>query len=149
MKANDTQVAGTHYSTPYQHWDLVADTGMGYFEGQVTKYVTRHRSKKGKEDLEKALHFLQKLTELAQTRHWHFSGQHPKHDDLLRYRDANKLTRAEIGIISRMLCWSLIGDLEGLTFMLTQLIEDCYPTPRPAPRLLDGDPDGPNYGKAG
>lgn len=62
--ANQRQVAGTHYRASYQHWDFVADTGMGYFEGQITKYVSRHRKKNGPQDLEKAQHFLEKLAEL-------------------------------------------------------------------------------------
>lgn len=64
MKANELQVGGAHYRAEYQHWDLVADTGMGYFEGQVTKYVVRWRKKNGVEDLKKALHYLNKLIEL-------------------------------------------------------------------------------------
>jgi hypothetical protein len=64
VTANDRQVAGTHYQAPYQHWDLVADTEMGYFEAQVTKYAIRHSKKNGLQDLEKALHFLDKYAEV-------------------------------------------------------------------------------------
>lgn len=64
-KANDVQVGGEHYrSAKYQHWDFAADNRMGYFEGQITKYVTRWRKKNGVQDLEKALHFADKLYEL-------------------------------------------------------------------------------------
>lgn len=69
MAANDRQVGGDHYTVatgvcPHcrgiiQHWDLYGD--MPYLVGQVTKYATR--SKNGFEDLEKAMHFLQKLIE--------------------------------------------------------------------------------------
>lgn len=69
MAANDRQVGGEHYreatgKCPHcggeiQHWDLYAD--LPYLVGQVTKYATR--SKNGIEDLEKAMHFLQKLAE--------------------------------------------------------------------------------------
>lgn len=62
--ANDTQVAGTHYKTEYQHWDLVWDTGMGYFPGQITKYLFRHSKKNGLQDVQKALHFATKYAEL-------------------------------------------------------------------------------------
>ena len=64
MSANETQVAGSHYQTEYQHWDAVLDILENrYLEGQVTKYVTRWRKKNGVEDLRKALHFLDKLIE--------------------------------------------------------------------------------------
>ena len=62
--ANARQVAGTHYRTAFQHWDLVAEAGMGYFDGQVTKYVSRWRKKNGLQDLEKAKHFAEKYYEL-------------------------------------------------------------------------------------
>lgn len=65
QQANDTQVAGTHYRSAIQHWDFVAARGLGYFEGQVTKYLTRWRKKNGAQDLQKARHFLAKLIELA------------------------------------------------------------------------------------
>ncbi len=67
-KANDRQVGGQHYNTPIQHWDYVVANELGYFEGQITKYVTRWRSKNGLEDLEKARHFLDKLIEVETDR---------------------------------------------------------------------------------
>ena len=63
--ANSTQVGGAHYASSIQHWDFVASRKLGYFEGQVTKYVSRWRKKNGAQDLEKAAHFLAKLQELA------------------------------------------------------------------------------------
>lgn len=67
MSANDTQVAGQHYQSTYQHWDLCLEALQNrYLEGQVTKYVYRWRKKNGLQDLEKALHFLEKLKEAAQ-----------------------------------------------------------------------------------
>ena len=61
--ANDRQVGGSHYRTSYQHWDLAVFTDMGYLDGCVTKYVTRWRKKDGTKDLQKALHYLNKLIE--------------------------------------------------------------------------------------
>jgi hypothetical protein len=65
-KANEKQVGGKHYFSPtgHQHWDMVVDHQLNYFEGQVTKYVMRARKKNGKQDLEKALHFLEKYLEV-------------------------------------------------------------------------------------
>jgi len=63
-EANTTQVGGAHYRTEYQHWDLVWDTGMGYFPGQITKYVSRHSKKNGLQDVRKAAHFAAKYAEL-------------------------------------------------------------------------------------
>jgi hypothetical protein len=95
MIANETQVGGTHYRTPFQHWDLAHELDLGYFEGQVSKYLTRHRFKKGKEDAEKALHFAKKLHELALS-----SARQPRHKfttiaRMTEYAESNKLLPLE------------------------------------------------------
>lgn len=66
MKANDLQVGGSHYqSDGEQHWDRMYRLyGRGYFVGCITKYVERYHLKNGAEDLQKALHFTEKLLEL-------------------------------------------------------------------------------------
>ena len=53
--ANDTQVGGQHYKVKtIQPWDYIAANGLGYFEGNIVKYVTRWRDKGGVDDLRKA-----------------------------------------------------------------------------------------------
>ena len=47
-----------------QPWDYIAANALGYFEGNVIKYVSRWRDKGGVEDLRKARHYLDKLIEL-------------------------------------------------------------------------------------
>ena len=65
MNALDKQVAGDHYKdqaiqpVEYIHANLI-----GYFEGNVIKYVTRWRKKNGIADLEKAKHYIELLIEL-------------------------------------------------------------------------------------
>lgn len=65
--ANTRQVGGTHYQSPYQHWDLVVKIGLDYLGAQVIKYLTRYRKKNGLQDVEKAGHFLDKLIECSHT----------------------------------------------------------------------------------
>jgi Protein of unknwon function (DUF3310) len=66
--ANERQVGGAHYkakrSGQMEHWDIVWTWGLDYFQGQITKYVMRHKEKGGVQDLEKAKHFLEKYIEL-------------------------------------------------------------------------------------
>jgi hypothetical protein len=64
MTANQRQVGGQHYQSDYQHWDLAVFLGLGYLEASSTKYVSRWRKKGGIQDLEKALHYLDKLIEV-------------------------------------------------------------------------------------
>lgn len=62
--ANARQVGGAHYGlNDVQHWDLVVLFGWDYFQGQIIKYVMRHKKKHGLEDLKKASHFLEKYIE--------------------------------------------------------------------------------------
>lgn len=57
-----TQVGGDHYKgMAIQPVEYVHANGIGYFEGNVIKYVSRWRQKNGVEDLKKAIHFLQLL----------------------------------------------------------------------------------------
>lgn len=64
MPANDKQIGGTHYQTPIQPWDFIVANNIGFLEGNAIKYAARHRQKNGKEDLEKAIHYLQKAIEV-------------------------------------------------------------------------------------
>ena len=66
--ANDRQVGGTHYQTDgLQHWDLMAFIRADYFTGCITKYLSRYVKKNGREDLEKARHFIEKYHSLNDT----------------------------------------------------------------------------------
>jgi hypothetical protein len=65
MNANEVQVAGDHYKDKaIQPWDFIAGNKLGYFEGNIVKYVSRWRDKGGIDDLRKARHYLDKLIEL-------------------------------------------------------------------------------------
>lgn len=62
MNPNETQIGGSHYRAKLQHWDYaVYALGNRYLEGNITKYVVRHKKKNGTQDLEKAAHYLEKL----------------------------------------------------------------------------------------
>ena len=63
--ANAMQIGGMHYKAKeIQPWDYIAANQIGYFEGNVIKYVSRWREKGGIDDLKKARHYLDKLIEL-------------------------------------------------------------------------------------
>ena len=69
QKANDRQEGGSHYKTKaIQPWDYVAANDLGYFEGNVIKYVTRFKDKHGIADLRKARHYLDKLIEVEEAK---------------------------------------------------------------------------------
>jgi len=62
---NKTQIGGDHYRLKaIQPWDYIAANRLGFFEGNVVKYVSRWKDKGGVDDLRKARHYLDKLIEI-------------------------------------------------------------------------------------
>ena len=53
------QVGGSHYKLPIEPIDYIEKNNLNYCEGNVVKYVTRHKNKKGAEDIKKAIHYLE------------------------------------------------------------------------------------------
>lgn len=65
QSALDVQVAGNHYKDlPIQPVEYIYANALGYFEGNVVKYISRWRKKNGIADLEKAKHYIDLLIEL-------------------------------------------------------------------------------------
>jgi hypothetical protein len=63
--ALDKQVSGNHYKDcGIQPIEYIHANNLNYFEGNAVKYITRHRKKNGKADIEKAIHYLELLLEL-------------------------------------------------------------------------------------
>lgn len=58
------QEGGDHYQLPIQPVEYIYANNIGYFEGNVIKYVTRWKNKNGIEDLQKAKHYLEMLIAL-------------------------------------------------------------------------------------
>jgi hypothetical protein len=66
VSANAVQVGGGHYQgKAIQPWDYIVSNRLGYLEGNVVKYVSRWQDKGGRQDLEKARHYLDKLLEVT------------------------------------------------------------------------------------
>jgi hypothetical protein len=53
------QVGGNHYKGAIEPWEAMLAWGLDPWACNVIKYVQRHRKKGGKQDLEKALHYLE------------------------------------------------------------------------------------------
>jgi len=68
VSANDKQVSGSHYKSSIQPWDYIIAHDLNYLEGNIIKYITRHRDKNGLEDLKKAQHYLEKLIEVEENK---------------------------------------------------------------------------------
>ncbi|WPH58251.1 hypothetical protein SEA_LUCKYSOCKE_107 [Streptomyces phage LuckySocke] len=59
----EKQVGGTHYKGSLQPIDVIDAWGLDFYEGSALKYLARHRKKNGREDIEKAIHYLELLLE--------------------------------------------------------------------------------------
>ena len=60
----DRQEGGSHYDLPIQPLEYIHANGLGYIEGNIIKYATRHSSKNGAEDIKKIIHYCELLLEL-------------------------------------------------------------------------------------
>ena len=64
MSAYNKQIGGSHYKKmKIQPSKFVIENELLFPEGNVIKYICRHRYKNGKEDLEKAIHFIEMIIE--------------------------------------------------------------------------------------
>jgi hypothetical protein len=65
VSALDKQVSGSHYKDKgIQPIVYIHANDLGFCEGNVIKYVTRHKEKNGAADIKKAIHYLELLLEL-------------------------------------------------------------------------------------
>ena len=62
------QVGGNHYAMhKIQPWDIIDEYQLDYYEGNVIKYTLRRKDPtKRKEDLQKAMHYLEKCISRCQ-----------------------------------------------------------------------------------
>lgn len=62
--ARDTQVGGEHYAAKsIQPWDIIDAHNLDFYEGNAVKYILR-RKNNHIEDLQKAIHYLEKKIEM-------------------------------------------------------------------------------------
>jgi hypothetical protein len=99
MSANERQVGGQHYGpgSTIQHWDWAR--GLPYLSGVLTKYVCRHKTSGKPNDLEKALHYAEKIEEP------------PKIVTLEALREVYQLTPLELEICQRAMSGDTVIDL--------------------------------------
>lgn len=63
--ALETQVGGSHYKNfKIQPVEFIHANNIPFLEGNVIKYVMRHKEKNGKQDLLKAKHYIDLLIEM-------------------------------------------------------------------------------------
>ena len=115
------QVGGEHYKSAYQPIEFITRFQLLMIEGNLVKYITRHYKKNGKEDLEKAYHYLT----LGDTFNCYWLV--PKNisrsffiEELNRYAKDNNITELEYSVIYEC----LIGDRDYGMRVLGSLINN-------------------------
>lgn len=65
LTALDAQEGGNHYKgLKIQPVEYIGANGLDYFQGNVVKYITRHKTKNGAEDIRKAIHYCQLILQM-------------------------------------------------------------------------------------
>lgn len=70
ITASERQVGGDHYKTlPIQPSHYIRANGLGWYEGNIVKYISRYKQKGQEKDIEKVIHYAELiLEELEQER---------------------------------------------------------------------------------
>ena len=64
MSAHKKQIGGDHYKKmAIQPSHYIVKNKLGWYEGNIVKYITRHSIKGGRQDIEKVIHYAQLLIE--------------------------------------------------------------------------------------
>ncbi len=65
LSALDVQVGGDHYKQfIIQPVEFIVHNNIGFLEGNVIKYIARHKHKNGADDIRKAMHYCELILDL-------------------------------------------------------------------------------------
>lgn len=139
---NDVQIGGGHYKgSTYQHWDWACDVGLGFLEGNASKYLARWDSKGTPEqDLKKARHYIQKIAYMHRTAGY----QGPSASDelcLLRFFSESGITVESAALCWKVSTWRTHCDLKVILSGINDLLDSLVSLTVPAPPLTEPAPD--------
>ena len=64
-RATDVQVGGNHYKDfKIMPVEYISKNKLDFLEGNIVKYISRHRNKNGAEDIRKIIHYAELILEL-------------------------------------------------------------------------------------
>lgn len=122
MKATDTQIGGNHYKQfKVQPIEFCMKNGLNACQTNIVKYICRYKHKNGKEDLLKALHYVELLMEF---RHEGLGTNYSNNTmSVAAFYKANSLSLEQYNILE---C-ALHGDLFSAVTQISVLIKTEYP----------------------
>ena len=123
MSANDRQHGGDHYKNgKLEHWDVCERYGIGYLESAGTKYLSRWRNKAGLLDLDKSLHYLDKLIDLVAEGVRLPRGIVPRAILTMFFEAQQIQTKWEESLLTQFFRWETLEDLVRLRDDLADFI---------------------------
>lgn len=109
MDALNGQVGGDHYKDMgMQPIVLITKAGCDFIQGNIIKYVTRHRRKNGKEDIDKCIHYAHLALELLPDRREYLNT-----GLAYNYALANSLTAEETKVIVAAVQRDFLGVIQA------------------------------------
>lgn len=86
------QEGGSHYETPIQPIQYIHANDLGFIEGNIIKYATRHKAKNGAEDIKKIIHYCELLLELE---YGESQEEKLRESDSSEHREGNKPSKPQ------------------------------------------------------
>ena len=142
MSANEKQIAGDHYKVKkggVEHWDYCIGANVPNLEYNASKYVTRWRNKNGTQDLEKALHIVEKRIESIQQGVGIFRSVNRKEGMFNRFIEDNAVPHKERVIIDLIMHWKRVDQLYEAHAQIMDMITAEAGAAEPTPAYVNQD----------
>lgn len=142
---NEKQVGGNHYKKArFQPWDW-DKYGVGGHEWTAIKYITRYKLKEGKQDLEKAIHYIEKLA-FEYSNNGRQNGSRRRPITELRQVMDDYVSQNELSRLQESAIWNIINWHNELSFgLIVCCIQDLIAAEYHTDRIQD-DPKYPDTG---
>lgn len=143
MRASDRQVGGNHYEAEVQHWDYAVRSETPNLEYAASKYVARWRNKNGVQDLEKAIHYLEKRIESVNLHIGTMKGGIYLPLMFGEFTSSTNCTVEEAAILYSIMHWAKVSELQTaiarIRILIQQAQEEETQAAEPGPGYVNQD----------
>ena len=143
MKASERQVGGTHYAGEVQHWTYCIRSETPNLEYAASKYVARWRKKAGVQDLEKAIHYLEKRIESVNLHIGTMKGGIYLPLMFGEFTSSTNCTVEEAAILYSIMHWTKVSELQTaiarIRILIQQAQEEETQAAEPGPGYVNQD----------
>ena len=143
MRASDRQVGGNHYEAEVQHWDYAVRSETPNLEYAASKYVARWRNKNGVQDLEKAIHYLEKRIESVNLHIGTMKGGIYLPLMFGEFTSSTNCTVEEAAILYSIMHWTKVSELQTaiarIRILIQQAQEEETQAAEPGPGYVNQD----------